>query len=565
MSLNILVIGGVALGPKAAARAKRLLPDANITLIDQGTYISYGGCGIPYFVGGDVADMNGLRTTVAGVVRDEAFFDELKGVKAICHTRALSIDRKAKTVLVENVKTGEQSTMSYDKLVIATGASPIIPSIPGTDLKNVTAINGLEPAMVIEEQCAARQIKNAVILGTGFIGLEMGVALAKRGIKVTVIGNLSRFCRPFAQMARKDLEDFGITVVSGEKVQELKGKDGAVCQVVTDKQVIDADQVIISVGVKPNDKLAADAGLLCHPRGGIMVNSHMQTSDPDIYAGGDAVVVRNLISGDFSYLPLGSMANRQGRVIGTNLGGGQATFEGVVGSWCVKLNEMYASGAGLTLRQAKAAGFDAIEVSIEGADKAHFYPGHTDASINLVVDSKTRRVLGVQGMSTDGSAIKARTDAVAALLQSSKPTLNEVSNLEVCYAPPFAGAMDIINAAANVADNVVSGIHKGISPDEFVKLWDERAENNYFFIDVRPEKAGKPIEERHPGEYLALALEDFNARKGEIPTDRPVAVVCNTGTRAFEAQLKMRELGIDSVNVEGGFIALRKRGDDEKF
>ena len=164
MSLNILVIGGVALGPKAAARAKRLLPDANITLIDQGTYISYGGCGIPYFVGGDVADMNGLRTTVAGVVRDEAFFSELKGVNAICHTRALSIDRKAKTVLVENVKTGEQSTMSYDKLVIATGARPIIPAIPGTDLKNVTAINGLEPAMAIEEQCAARQIKNAVIL-----------------------------------------------------------------------------------------------------------------------------------------------------------------------------------------------------------------------------------------------------------------------------------------------------------------------------------------------------------------------------------------------------------------
>jgi rhodanese-related sulfurtransferase len=296
-----------------------------------------------------------------------------------------------------------------------------------------------------------------------------------------------------------------------------------------------------------------------------MVNSHMQTSDPDIYAGGGVAVVRNLISGDFSFLPLGSMANRQGRVIGTNLGGGQATFEGVVGSWCVKLNEMYASGAGLTLRQAKAAGFDAIEVSVEGADKAHFYPGHTNASINLVVDQKSRRVLGVQGMSTDGSAIKARTDAVAALLQSSKPTLNEVSNLEVCYAPPFAGAMDIINAAANVADNVVSGIHKGISPDEFVKLWDERAENNYYFIDFRPEKAGKPIEERHPGEYLALALEDFNARKGEIPTDRPVAVVCNTGTRAFEAQLKMRELGIDSVNVEGGFIALRKRGDDEKF
>ena len=571
MSLNILVIGGVALGPKAAARAKRLMPDANITLIDQGTYISYGGCGIPYFVGGDVADMNGLRTTVAGVVRDEAFFNDVKDIKAMCHTRAISIDRRAKTVLVENTLTGEQSEMPYDKLVIATGSSPRIPPIPGNDLKNVTSVTCLEAAKAIQEQCAARQINHAVIIGAGFIGLEMAVALADMwGIEVTVIEMVdhilpAQLCNNFAQIAKKDLEDLGVTVLCGEAVKELKGKDGAVCQVVTDKRVIDADQVIFSIGVTPNSKIASDAGLLCHPRGGIMVNNHMQTSDPDIYAGGDVVVVRNLISGDLSYLPLGSMANRQGRVIGTNLGGGQATFEGVVGSWCVKLNNIYASGAGLTLHQAKAAGFDAIEVSMEGADKAHFYPGHADASINIVVDKQTRRVLGIQGMDTDGSAIKARTDAVAAMLQIGKPTLNDISNLEVCYAPPFAGAMDVINAAANVADNVVSGLHTSVSPDEFVKLWENRAENNYLFIDFRPEKAGKPIEERHPGQYLSLPLEDFNARKGEIPTDRPVAVVCNTGTRAYEAQVKLRALGIETVNNAGGFIALRKRGDDSKF
>ena len=571
MSLNILVIGGVALGPKAAARAKRLMPDANITLIDQGTYISYGGCGIPYFVGGDVADMNGLRTTVAGVVRDEAFFNDVKDIKAMCHTRAISIDRRAKTVLVENTLTGEQSEMPYDKLVIATGSSPRIPPIPGNDLKNVTSVTCLEAAKAIQEQCAARQINHAVIIGAGFIGLEMAVALADMwGIEVTVIEMVdhilpAQLCNNFAQIAKKDLEDLGVTVLCGEAVKELKGKDGAVCQVVTDKRVIDADQVIFSIGVTPNSKIASDAGLLCHPRGGIMVNNHMQTSDPDIYAGGDVVVVRNLISGDLSYLPLGSMANRQGRVIGTNLGGGQATFEGVVGSWCVKLNNIYASGAGLTLHQAKAAGFDAIEVSMEGADKAHFYPGHADASINIVVDKQTRRVLGIQGMDTDGSAIKARTDAVAAMLQIGKPTLNDISNLEVCYAPPFAGAMDVINAAANVADNVVSGLHTSVSPDEFVKLWENRAENNYLFIDFRPEKAGKPIEERHPGQYLSLPLEDFNARKGEIPTDRPVAVVCNTGTRAYEAQVKLRALGIETVNNAGGFIALHKRGDDSQF
>ena len=463
MAPNILIIGGVALGPKAAARAKRLMPDSNITMIDQGTYISYGGCGIPYFVGGDVPQMNGLRTTNAGVVRDEAFFKELKGVNAICHTRALSINRREKTVTVENTLTGEKSDMPYDKLVIATGSSPRIPPIPGADLKNVTSVTCLEAAKAIQEQCAARKINHAVIIGAGFIGLEMAVALADMwGIKVTVIEMVdhilpAQLCYNFSQMAKHDLEELGITVLTGEAVKELKGKDGAVCEVVTNKRTIEADEVIFSIGVTPNSKIASDAGIACHPRGGILVNTHMQTSDPDIYAGGDVVVLRNLISGDLTYLPLGSMANRQGRVIGTNIAGGQATFEGVVGSWCVKLNKMYASGAGLTLHQARMAGFDAIEVSMEGSDKAHFYPGHTNTSINVVVDKQTRRVLGIQGMSTDGSAVKARTDAVAAMLQVSRPTLNDLSNLEVCYAPPFASAMDVINAAGNVADNVVSG------------------------------------------------------------------------------------------------------------
>ena len=572
MAPNILIIGGVALGPKAAARAKRLMPESNITMIDQGTYISYGGCGIPYFVGGDVPQMNGLRTTNAGVVRDEAFFKELKGVNAICHTRALSINRKEKTVTVENTQTGEKSDMPYDKLVIATGSSPRIPPIPGADLKNVTSVTCLEAAKAIQEQCAARRINHAVIIGAGFIGLEMAVALADMwGIKVTVIEMVdhilpAQLCYNFSQIAKHDLEEMGITVLTGESVKELKGKDGAVCQVVTDKRTIDADEVIFSIGVTPNSKIASDAGIACHPRGGILVNTHMQTSDPDIYAGGDVVVVRNLISGDLSYLPLGSMANRQGRVIGTNIAGGQATFEGVVGSWCVKLNKMHASGAGLTLHQARMAGFDAIEVSMEGSDKAHFYPEHTNTSINVVVDKQTRRVLGIQGMSTDGSAVKARTDAVAAMLQIGRPTLNDLSNLEVCYAPPFASAMDVINAAGNVADNVVSGYHNSITPDEFVDLWEKRDENNYLFVDIRPAKAGKPIEERHPGQYLSLPLEEFNARaKNEIPTDRPVALVCNTGTRAYEAQLKLRAMGIDTVNSAGGHTALRKRGDEEKF
>lgn len=568
MPQKILVIGGVALGPKAACRFKRLQPDSSVTMIDQGTYISYGGCGIPYFVSGDVGNMDGLRTTAAHVVRDADFFHKMRGVDVQTQTRALSINRREKTVTVENVVSGEKRDLPYDKLVIATGSSPRVPPIPGHDLKNVTTVTCLEAAQAVQQRCAERRINHAVIVGGGFIGLEMAVALADQwGIKTTVIELLdhllpAQLSPNLAQMAKHDLEELGITVLAGEKVTELKGRDGAVCQLVTDKRVLDADQVIFSVGVSPNSQIAADAGLVCHPRGGIVVNSHMQTSDPDIYAGGDCVVVHNIISGEQSFLPLGSLANRQGRVIGTNLAGGDEVFEGVVGSWCVKLYKMSACGTGLTERQARRCGFDAIAVPMEQLDKAHFYPEKSMMSLEVVVDRQTRRVLGMQGFCSDGIALKARIDTVAAMLQFGRPTLNDLANVEVAYAPPFAAAMDVLNSAANVADNVLAGRHKMITPAEFVERWNHRSENRSVVLDTRPGKASAPLAEKYPGEWLGIPVEELEDRIGEVPADRPIALICNSGSRAYDSQLKLRRHGIDSVNSAGGMQAMKKRGQD---
>ncbi len=568
MPKNILVIGGVALGPKAACRAKRLLPDSNVTMIDQGTFISYGGCGIPYYISGEVGNLDALRATSADVVRDPAFFKKLKGVDVLTQTRALAINRSAKTVTVENVTTGEKRDMPYDKLVIGTGSTPRVPPIPGHDLQNVTTVTDLEAAQAVQIACAARKVSNAVIVGGGFIGLEMAVALADMwGIKTTVVELLdhllpAQLSPNLAQMVRADLEKLGVTVLTGEMVKELKGKDGAVTQLVTDKRTLDADHVIFSVGVSPNSQIAAAAGLNCHPRGGIMVNSHMQTSDPDIYAGGDCVVVPNLISGDLVFLPLGSMANRQGRVIGTNLAGGDDVFEGVVGTWCVKLHKNSAVGTGLTEFQARRAGFDALAVSMEQLDRAHFYPEKSMMSLEVVVDKPTRRVLGVQGFCADGIGLKARIDAVAAMLQFSRPTLNDLANLEIAYAPPFASAMDVINAAANVADNVLSGQHKAVSPAQFADLWKNRAANNYVFVDARPGKSSGVLAAKHPGEWLSIPIEELPDRMGEIPRGRPVALICNSGLRAFESQLMLRRHGIDSVNASGGMQAMKKRGEE---
>lgn len=568
MPKNVLVIGGVALGPKAACRFKRLEPESKVTLIDQGAIISYGGCGIPYFVGGDVEKVEGLRATSAGVIRTPEFFHDLRDVDVQLGTRALKINRREKTVTVEDVATGQTRDIAYDKLVIATGSTPRVPPIPGHDLENVTTITCIEAAQAVQQRCAARSISSAVIVGAGFIGLEMAVALADQwGIKTTVIELLpqvlpAQISPNLAHMAQHDLEELGITVLTGEQVKELMGEDGKVRQVVTDKRVIDADEVIFSVGVSPNSQIAADAGLDCHPRGGIIVDKHMRTNDPDIYAGGDCVVVPNLITGQPAYLPMGSMANRQGRVIGTNLAGGDSTFDGVVGSWCVKLYKMSACGTGLTLRQAIQAGFDAAGVPMEQLDKAHFYPEKSMMTIEVVVDKPSRRVLGVQGFCSDGIALKARIDAVAAMLQFSRPTLNDLSNLEVAYAPPFAAAMDVINTAANVADNVLSGLHKSILPDEFIELWKHRRENGCIVLDVRPGKGSLPLAQKYPGEWLAIPLEELQARINEIPRDRKVALICNTGSRAYDAQLKLRRHGIDTVNSAGGMQTMKKRGEE---
>ena len=278
MPKNVLVIGGVALGPKAACRFKRLEPESKVTLIDQGAIISYGGCGIPYFVGGDVEKVEGLRATSAGVIRTPEFFHDLRDVDVQLGTRALKINRREKTVTVEDVATGQTRDIAYDKLVIATGSTPRVPPIPGHDLENVTTVTCIEAAQAVQQRCAARSISSAVIVGAGFIGLEMAVALADHsGLKTTVIELLpqvlpAQISPNLAHMAQHDLEELGITVLTGEQVKELMGEDGKVRQVVTDKRVIDADEVIFSVGVSPNSQIAADAGLDCHPRGGIIVD-----------------------------------------------------------------------------------------------------------------------------------------------------------------------------------------------------------------------------------------------------------------------------------------------------
>ncbi|MBS6830915.1 MAG: FAD-dependent oxidoreductase [Desulfovibrio sp.] len=566
MPEKILIVGGVALGPKAASRCKRLMPDAEVTLVDENVYISYGGCGIPYYVSGEVQNLDDLRATPYHTIRDPEFFRAMKGVTVRNQTRALSIDRAAKTLLVKDVVSGKEEKLPYDKLVLATGASPRVPPVEGKDLKNVLSLTRLEAADAIRTACQEGKVNEAVIVGGGFIGLEAAVALADMwGVKVSVVEMMDQILpgvlsHSLARMAEHDCVSHKVDVYTSEKVLKLEGKDGAVSKVVTDKRELPAQLVIFAAGFIPNGRLAKDAGLDVAPFGAVVVDEHMRTSDPAIYAGGDCVAIRNIITDKLGYLPLGSMANRQGRVIGTNLAGGDATFPGYVGTWAVKLFEMSFCGTGLTVERARKEGYDAVGVSVEQLDRAHFYPEKNMMSLELVVDKPTRRVLGIQGACSAGDALKARVDAVAGVLQYARPTVEDISNLEVSYAPPFASAMDVVNVVGNVADNVLAGRFKPVTGDQFMELWKNRDQNHIFFIDARPAKAGQAVQAQHP-EWHSIPLEEIAARINEVPRDRPVALICNTGLRAYDSLLILARNGItDVVNSTGGMQAVGKMG-----
>jgi len=507
-----------------------------------------------------------LCSTPYQTLRNADFFKSMKGFDVHTRTRVTKIDRQAKTVTARSLDTGEEKTYPYDKLVLATGAKPRMPNVPGGDLENVFTLTKLEAADAVKSMMEKGKIGSAVVVGGGFIGLEAAVAMADMwGVKVAVVEMMDHILpgvldSEYAHMAAHDLAAHGVEVYPGEQVVRMEG-DKAVSKVVTDKRELDADLVIFSAGFLPNGQLAKDCGLDVDGRGAIVVNEHMQTSDPDIYAGGDCCSIKNLITGKPGYLPLGSMANRQGRVIGSNLAGFDQTFPGYVGSWAVKLFDLSFVGAGLTVETAKRMGYDAVGTMVEQLDRAHFYPVKEMCGLQLVADRKDGRVLGIQGVSKDPQAVKARVDAVAAVLQNKAfVSVADISNLEASYAPPFAAAMDVVNAVGNAMENVLAGRTKVITSDEFMDLWEHRAENNFFFIDCRPQKAGDAVQARHP-EWHAISLEGIHTRWNEVPADRPVAIICNTGLRAYDAVLVLAKHGIKDVYLSmGGMQSVIKTG-----
>jgi NADPH-dependent 2,4-dienoyl-CoA reductase/sulfur reductase-like enzyme/rhodanese-related sulfurtransferase len=554
--MKVIVIGGVAAGPKAASKIIRMRPDADITIIEKGVLLSYAGCGLPYYISGEVKEQRNLMETPAGVVRDAVFFRNVKNLKVRNGTEALEIDRSKKRVRVKALATGEESWLAYDRLVLATGALPVIPPIPGVDKKNVFTLHGVHDAEGIKIQLAEGRAKDVVIIGGGLIGVETTEALAAHGCRVTVVEMLPQILNlldwEIARLVEKHMESHGVRVMTNTKALALESRDGTndnVTHVRTDNGDLPTDMVILAIGVRPNTALAREAGLaLGEKTRAIKVDDHMRTSDPDIYAAGDCVECLDRLTGQPCFVPLGSTANKQGRVVGVNVSGGNDVFPGVLGSAVCKVFDFCVARTGLTENAARVLGYDVLVALAPGADKAHYMPQSNPLLMKLVADKKTGRLLGVQAV---GPGDGAKRIDVAATAISAGMTLDDVANLDLAYAPPYAPAMDNLITAANVARNKRDGFMVGIS----AQAVHQKIKNgeDFVFLDVR--SPPEHVEVRLPKSQL-IPLGALRKRLTEIPKDKEIVAFCKVSLRGYEAALILKAAGFTDVKVLDGGVAM---------
>lgn len=552
--MKVLIIGGVAAGPKAASKIIRMKPDADITIIEKGTFLSYAGCGLPYYVSGEVKEQKDLMETPAGAVRDSAFFQNIKNVKVQNETEAVEIDRAGKRVRVKALASGQEQWISYDKLVLATGASPIVPPLAGIDKKNVFTLHGVRDAEGIKTTLAEGKAKDVVIIGGGLIGVETTEALAAHGCRVTVVEMLPQILNmldwEIARLVEQHLEAKGVRVMTGTKALALHGgEDNQVTHVQTDKGDIPADMVILAIGVRPNVVLAKQAGLTIGDKtGAIHVDDHMCTSDPDIYAAGDCVECVDRLTGRPCFVPLGSTANKQGRVVAVNICGGDERFPGVLGSTVCKVFDFCVARTGLTEIAALSAGYELVTALAPGPDRAHYMPQSQPLLLKLVADNKSGKLLGVQAT---GSGDGAKRIDVAATAISAGMTLDDVANLDLSYAPPYAPAMDNLITAANVARNKRDGFMVGISAQAvYRKIQDGE---DFVFLDVRSPQ--EHAEVRLPKSTL-IPLGALRKRLAEIPQGKEIVAFCKISLRGYEAALILKAAGFDDVKVMDGGVAM---------
>ena len=548
--MKVVVIGGVAAGPKAASRIRRLYDSAEVTVVEKGEFLSYAGCGLPYYISGMVKDQKELMATPVGTVRDSVFFRNVKDVQVMNRTEATAIDRKSKTVAIRNAN-GETHELQYDKLVLATGAYSFIPPIPGVGLKNVFNLKDIQDADAIKDTLSQHMALNAVIVGGGLIGVEVAESFHEMGCRITVIEFLPHILPmmdpEMATLVEKYFESKGVKIQTNTRVTEFTGTD-RVEKVITDQGEFPADLVIMAVGIRPASQLAVDAGLDIGPTRAIAVNDRMQTSDPDIFAVGDCAEKKNIITGKPCYVPLGSTANKEGRVAANAICGRNDVFPGVLGSAICKIFDFTVARTGLGEKEARDAGYDVVTCLAPAPDKPHFMPTAKPLFLKLIADRKSRKLLGMQA--TGPGEADRRID-IAATALSAGMTVDQLAHLDLSYAPPFSPAMDNILVAANILRNKIDGDMDGITPAEVLAMRESGVE--FILLDVRsPEE----LEQLRIEGAVNIPLGAVRKRMNEIDRNKLVVAFCKISLRGYEAALILKQAGFADVKVMDGGILM---------
>jgi len=541
---RILVVGGVAGGASCAARARRLSEDAEIMIFERGPYVSFANCGLPYYVGDVITDERSL------LVATPELFKRRFNIEARLQSEVRAVDKAKQEIEVKNLATGESYRERYDALVLAPGSAPIRPPLPGIDLPGVFTLRTIPDSRQMKQWITERKVEKAVVVGGGFIGLETTENLVRRGISVTIIEMLPQVMPPIdremAVLIQDHLAANGVSLHLADGVAKFdQNPDGHTIAVTTTSGAIfHCDMVLLAIGVRPETTLAREAGLEIGQLGGIRVNDHMRTSEEHIWAVGDAVEVRDFVTGDWSLIPLAGPANRQGRIAADVILGRDARFRGVQGTAVCRVFDITVAATGTsekTLLRRGIGGQPAQyeKIYLHPGHHANYYPGARPITMKLIFSVKDGRILGAQAVGEEG--VEKRIDAIAMAIQQ-RSTVFDLEEAELCYAPQFGTAKDPVNVAGMIAANVLRG-------DAPVAHWKDTFESKALILDVR-----------EPGEFkmghaegaINIPLNSLRVRMNELPRDREILVYCAVGQRSYYASRALRLHGFNARNISGG-------------
>jgi NADPH-dependent 2,4-dienoyl-CoA reductase/sulfur reductase-like enzyme/rhodanese-related sulfurtransferase len=537
--MKLVIVGGVAGGASAAVRARRLSEDADIVLFERGPDVSFANCGLPYYLGGEIADRDKLL-----IVTPESMRSRYK-IDVRVRTSVEAIDRSAKRVRVRDY-TGRPYDENYDKLLLAPGAAPIRPPLPGIDLPGIFTLRNLQDMDRIKIRLDQRT-KHAVIVGAGFIGLELVENLVRLGISTTVVELQDQVLPPFDKEMTtpivQELASRSVSVLLGQSADAFEQvANGLVVRLKSERQ-LPAQLVVIGVGVRPENKLATDAGLDVGPRGGIRVNEYLQTSDPDVYAVGDAIETRDFVTGEAAQVPLAGPANRQGRLAADHIFGRATRYRGTQGSAIVRVFGLTAAMTGASEKTLRRLGRPYRKVYVHPTHHAGYYPGAETMTIKMLFDTEGGKVLGAQAVG--GAGVDKRIDVLAVAIQASM-TVFDLEEMELAYSPQYGSAKDPINMAGFVASGLLRGEHPQVDVDS---LLDGKLDSS-LLLDVRTRQE---FAAGHIPEAVNVPVDELRPYLGRLPRDREIAVYCQVGQRGYLATRVLRQAGFQAVNIGGGY------------